>query len=61
MVDACESFFDDANAEFKRIQKQEALIQQLDVSRDWTAYYRNSEKLESESEDMIKPVSRYRH
>jgi hypothetical protein len=61
MVDTAENFFDDANQEFKRIQMQENLIQQLSTSNDWTAYYRNSEKLESEFEETIKPVSRYRH
>jgi hypothetical protein len=61
LVDACEGFFDDANEEFKKIQKQEALIQKLSADNDWTAFYRNSQKLESESEESIKPVGRYRH
>jgi hypothetical protein len=59
IVDAAESFFDESNQEFKRIQKQEALINQLSTNQDWTAFYRNSNKLESDSEDMIKPVGRY--
>lgn len=59
LVDAAESFFDDANEEFKKIQKQEALVQRLNNSNDWTAFYRNMAKAEVSVE--IKPVSRYRH
>jgi hypothetical protein len=61
LVDAAEGFFDDAAEEFKRVQKQEELIQQLSTSQDWTAFYRNSAKLESDTEEFVKPVSRYRH
>ena len=61
LVDAAEGFFDESNEEFKRIQAQEALINQLSTSNDWTAFYRNMNKVESESDEMIKPVGRYRH
>jgi hypothetical protein len=61
LVDAAESYFDDANVEFKKIQAQEALVNQLSSSRDWTAFYRNMQKVESLSDDAIRPVSRYRH
>lgn len=59
MVDAAEGFFDESNDEFRRVEKQEKLIQQLNASNDWTAFYRNSAKLEESTE--IKPVARYRH
>jgi hypothetical protein len=59
LVDAAESFFDDANEEFKKIQKQEHLLQKLSTSNDWTAFYRNMKRTESEGEDFIKPVQRY--
>ena len=59
LVDAAESYFDDANAEFKKVEKQEALVKQLEGSGDWTAFYRNMAK--AESVDEVKPVSRYRH
>lgn len=59
LVDAAESFFDEANQEFKKIQQQELLVQKLSTSNDWTAFYRNMAKVESE--ESIKPVSRYRH
>ena len=61
LVDAAESFFEESNQEFKKIQRQEALIQKLSTSNDWTAFYRNSKKLESDSDEFIRPVSRYKH
>ena len=60
LVDVAESFFDDANVEFKRIQAQEALVNKLNTSNDWTAFYRNMAKVESDGGE-VKPVSRYRH
>ena len=61
LVDAAEGFFDESNEEFKRVERQEALIQQLDQSKDWTAFYRNMHKVESDTDEQIRPVSRYRH
>lgn len=61
LVDAAEGFFDDANTEFKKVQAQEALVNQLNASNDWTGFYRNMAKVELESEENIQPVSRYRH
>lgn len=58
LVDAAEAFFDDANQEFKRVQKQEELVQTLAQNQDWTAFYRNMRK--TETDDYIKPVARYR-
>jgi hypothetical protein len=59
IVDTAEGFFDEANQEFKKIQSQEALIQKLSSNNDWTAFYRNMRKVESE--ETIKPITRYRH
>jgi hypothetical protein len=61
LVDAAEGFFDESNEEFKRIQVEDQLVQRLNNTQDWTAFYRNMSKVESSSEDRIKPVSRYRH
>jgi len=61
LVDAAEGFFDESNQEFKKIQAQEALVNKLNTSQDWTAFYRNMNRVESNSDDMIRPVSRYRH
>jgi hypothetical protein len=59
LVDAAEGYFDESNQEFKKIQAQEQLVNKLNSSNDWTAFYRNMAKVESD--DEIKPVSRYRH
>jgi hypothetical protein len=59
LVDAAEGYFDDSNQEFKKIQAQEALVQKLNSSQDWTAFYRNMARVESD--ETIRPVSRYRH
>lgn len=61
LVDSAEGYFDESAAEFKRIQKQEELVQRLNQDKDWTAFYRNSARLESDGETEIKPVGRYRH
>jgi len=61
IVDAAESFFDEAGEEFKRTQKQDQLVQQLSKTKDWTAFYRNMKKNESDSDEVVKPVGRYRH
>ena len=61
LVDAAESYFDDANTEFKKVQVQQELINRLSTSNDWTAFYRNMSKVESDSDDSIKPIARYRH
>lgn len=59
LVDATESYFDDANEEFKRIEAQEKLVQQLSTTNDWTAFYRNMAKVEET--EKIQGVRRYRH
>lgn len=57
MVDSAEAYFDDANEELKKAQAIEAQIRQLTQNNDWTAFYRNMEKVESD--DVIQPISRY--
>jgi hypothetical protein len=57
MVDAAESYFNDAENEFNRLQKQDALVQQMEQTQNWTAFYRNMSRLESNSYN--KPVARY--
>jgi hypothetical protein len=59
MVDAAESFFDEANQEFKRVEKQDELVDKLSMTKDWTAFYRNMAK--TEEQDTVKPIARYRH
>lgn len=57
LVDAAEAFFEESSEEFKRVQREAQLIQQLNHTKDYTAYYRNMSRIESE--DRILPVNRY--
>ena len=59
-VDSADRFFDEAAEEFKKVQNQAALIARLSNTNDWTAFYRNSRKLEEESSG-IKMIPRYHH
>lgn len=59
LVDAAERFFEDASEEFRKVQKQEEMIQRLQGNQDWTAFYRNMRKIESD--DSVQAVGRYRH
>ena len=58
-VDSADRYFDEAGEEFKKVQAQEALINRLSNTNDWTAFYRNSRKLEAT--DSFKGISRYHH
>jgi hypothetical protein len=59
IVDAAESYFSTAEDEFKRIQKQEELVQKLNQNQDFTAFYRNMRHVEMET--SIRAIPRYRH
>lgn len=61
LLDGVERFFDEAGDEFKKAQKQEALVEKLQNTQDWTAFYRNMRAVESSSGEEIRPVSRYHH
>jgi hypothetical protein len=56
-VDAADSFVNDANKEFVKVQQQERLMQQLSNTGDMTAYYRNMRTVEKAS--SYKAVNRY--
>lgn len=58
-VDTCESLLIEAEQEFVRIQKQAAILEQLNQTTDFTAFYRNMGKLEDDN--VIHPIRRYRH
>jgi hypothetical protein len=51
-LDSAEAYFTEAGREFKKIQKQEQIIQMLHNSQDWTAYYRQMKTLEGQSGSM---------
>jgi hypothetical protein len=56
-VDSAEAYFRDSIREFEKIQKQERLIQALQNTNDWTAYYRNMKK--AEEKPPMKMVRRF--
>jgi len=57
-LDSAERYFVEAASEFERIQKQEQLMQTLQNTQDWTAYYRNMRNVES-STSKIQVVRRF--
>lgn len=57
LVDAAEQYFELASSEFNKFQKQEQLLEKLNNTNDWTAFYRNMKVLESD--DIAKPVQMY--
>lgn len=57
LVDAAEQYFELASSEFNKFQKQEMLLEKLNNTNDWTAFYRNMKSLEIS--DETKPVQMY--
>jgi hypothetical protein len=45
--DSAERYFEESKQEFSRIQEQERLVQTLQNTQDWTAFYRNMNRVES--------------
>jgi hypothetical protein len=56
-VDLADRYFQDASDEFKKIQQQENLTQQLEATNDMTSFYRNARRLENEQ--LVKPIRRF--
>lgn len=56
-VDTAEAYFEEANEEFKKLQKEAALIAQLHTNNDWTTFHRQMRSVEAE--DNIQPVRRF--
>jgi hypothetical protein len=52
-IDAAEQLFEDAAEEFKKFEKQNKLTEQLANTGNWTAFYRQAEKLESSKPLMV--------
>ena len=59
LVDGAENYFEIAADEFKRIQKQEELVNRLRSDNDWTAFYRDMRT--AESPDSYKPIRMHHH
>lgn len=51
--DSAERYFEESASEFSRIQAQEQLIQTLKNTNDWTAFYRNMNRVESEGKLQV--------
>lgn len=51
MVDLADNYFDIAKNEFENIQRQESIETRLANTGDFTAFYRNMRKLESDSDE----------
>lgn len=60
LLDGVERYFDEAEDEFEKIQRQEKLIAKLVNTNDQTAFYRNMKSLESVT-GRVRPVARYHH
>jgi hypothetical protein len=60
-LDRVEKYFNEAQSEFEKVQKQAALLTQVQNSQDWTAFYRNMRTIES-SNNLPQPIrARYHH
>jgi hypothetical protein len=58
-VDSAERYFEEAGEEFKRVQREAAIIAQLNASNDWTAFYRNMRTIESNSGEATQMIRRF--
>lgn len=61
LCDAADRYFTEAQREMEKLKAQEQLIQRLNNTQDWTAFYRNARFIEKQSEGSVKPIARYRH
>lgn len=56
-VDTAERYFEEASDEFKRVQREAEIIERLNTTQDWTAFYRNMRTLEAGQKQKM--VSRF--
>jgi hypothetical protein len=57
--DSAERYFEEASEEFKKVQREAAVLAQLNATQDWTAFYRNMRTIEAGSQQRM--ISRYHH
>ncbi len=55
--DTAERYFEEASEEFKRVQREAEIVERLNATQDWTAYYRNMRTIEAGTK--TKMVSRF--
>ena len=60
LVDTAARYFDEAEQEMKKAEQQQKIVDQLENTQDYTAFYRNMRQTEVD-DNMIRPVRRYRH
>ena len=61
-VDTADRYFDEAENEFQQIQEREELIKKLEITQDYTAFYRQARLLDNNStSNSVQSVSRYHH
>lgn len=51
--DSAERYFEESATEFKIVQQREQLLLTLQNTQDWTAFYRNAEKLEASNKMQV--------
>lgn len=56
-VDTAERYFEEASEEFKKVQREAEIIERLNMTQDFTAFYRNMRTIESANK--IQMVSRF--
>lgn len=52
-VDTAERYFDEASEEFKKVQREAIIIERLNASQDWTAFYRNMRTIEASDRPTV--------
>lgn len=56
-LDTAERYFEESSEEFKKVQREAEIIQQLNMTQDFTAFYRNMRTIEAANN--VKMVSRF--
>lgn len=57
MIDEVENYVNEVRQEFAQVQARAALAERLKKTNDWTAFYREAQRVESQG--RIKPIQRY--
>lgn len=58
-VDTAEQYFNEADNEFQKVQKQAAILARVNATQDWTAFYRNMRTIDAQNE--VKMIKTFHH
>lgn len=58
IVDRADRYFEESADEFAKIKQREELVAMLEKNQDFTAFYRNARRIDSEGDD-VRPIRRY--